>query len=160
MKQRYKKDTCQLYDIIRKIFEFKTGNDDLTTCSVYKYCQRRFFNLQIGIKYRDFRKVKQDYLSQFALLKNSTSDDLFKYLKEVIIYISISLLQEKEYKINRKLHSYVQPIKTKRPVDRKIVNNLSSRVLSNEKTHCIANGLEFGLFASRLDDMNVISNIE
>ncbi|CAF4006103.1 unnamed protein product, partial [Adineta steineri] len=112
-------------------------NDDLTTCSVYKYWQRRFFNLQIGIKYRDFRKVTQEYLSQFALLKN-----------------------KKEYKINRKLYSYVKPMKKKCPIDRKIVNNLSNRVLSDEETDCLANDLEFGLLPHRVDDMNIIGNIE
>jgi hypothetical protein len=152
--------TCRLHGIIPKFLWFKTANDDLATSSVYKSCQRRFLNLQIDLKYRDFRKVKQEYLASLDLLKNSISDDLFKHLKEVIVYISIPLLQVKEYKMSQKLNSYVKPIKPKSPTDRKIVNNLSSRVLSNEETDCLANGLEFGLLPRRVDDMNVISNIE
>ena len=152
--------TCRLHGIIPKFLWFKTANDDRTNSSVYKSCQRRFLNLQIDLKYRDFRKVKQEYLASLDLLKNSISDDLFKHLKEVIIYISIPLLQEKEYKMSQKLNSYVKPVKPKGPTNRKIVNNLSSRVLSNEETDCLANGLEFGLLPRRVDDMNVISNIE
>ncbi|CAF1424651.1 unnamed protein product [Adineta steineri] len=156
VKKLYRKHQSILLDI-----QFlKNSNDDLTSSSVYKNCQRRFLNLQIDIKYRDFRKAKQEYLASLDLLQNIIPDDLFKHLKEVIIYISLPLLQEKEYKMNQKLCSYVKRIKPKAPINRKIVTNLSSRVLSNEETECLANGLEFALVPRRLDDINVISNVE
>ncbi|CAF1002223.1 unnamed protein product [Adineta steineri] len=151
---------CRLHGIIPKFLWFKTANDHLTTSSVYKNCQRLLHNLRIHLKYRNFHKAKQEYLASLDLLKNIISDGLFKHLKEVILYISLAVLQEKEYRINRKLYPYVKLIKPKTPINRKIITNLSNRVLTNKEADCLVNDLEYGLVSRRVDDMNVISNAE
>jgi len=151
---------CRYYNIIPKFLWFKTANNDLTSSSVYKNCQRRFLNLQIDLKYRDLRKANKEYDTSLDLLKSCTSDLLFEHLKEVIVYISIWLLQKKEDNMNVKFQSYDGYVIPQNTVDRKVVKNLSSRVLSNDETDCLANGLDFGLLPRPVNDMNVIGNIE
>ena len=70
------------------------------------------------------------------------------------------MLQEKEYKMNKKLHAHNTNHQERKGVDRKVVVNLSSRVLANEETDCLANGLDFGLVPRRVDDMDIITNVE
>ncbi|CAF4998196.1 unnamed protein product, partial [Rotaria sp. Silwood1] len=48
----------------------------------------------------------------------------------------------------------------KQTINRKVVTNLSRRVLSNNEVDCLTNGLDFGLVPAHVDDMGVISNVE
>ncbi|CAF1216804.1 unnamed protein product, partial [Rotaria sordida] len=45
-------------------------------------------------------------------------------------------------------------------VDRNVVENLSSRILSNDENDYLAHGLDYGLVPKNTDDMNIVSNIE
>ncbi|CAF1313934.1 unnamed protein product [Rotaria sordida] len=45
-------------------------------------------------------------------------------------------------------------------VDRNVVENLSSRILSNDENDYLAHGLDYGLVPKNTDDMNIVSNVE
>ncbi|CAF1490676.1 unnamed protein product, partial [Rotaria sordida] len=41
-----------------------------------------------------------------------------------------------------------------------VVENLSSRILSNDENDYLAHGLDYGLVPKNTDDMNIVSNVE
>ncbi|CAF3597166.1 unnamed protein product [Rotaria socialis] len=77
----------------------------------------------------------------------------------MIVRLHSPLLKKKEEKVNKKLCSFNIKVSSC-PNDPKVVTNMSSHVLSNEETLCLANGLNYGLVPKRIDSMNVVSNVE
>ena len=59
-----------------------------------------------------------------------------------------------------KLNRYRVHLKPNRTVDREVVKNLSTRILSDEEIDCLAHGLDYGLLPRHFDNMNAVGNIE
>ncbi|CAF1487170.1 unnamed protein product [Rotaria sp. Silwood1] len=66
----------------------------------------------------------------------------------------------KEDNLQRKINSFQSHQRRVPRIDRNVVKNLSSRILSHDETDCLAHGLDYGLVPKKTDDMNIVSNIE
>ena len=152
--------SCRSKDIIPKFLWFKTANNKLSMSSAYKECQRRLLNVEISSKYRDLGICKNNYVFFLDELKKTIPDNVLQHVLEYIINRSDAVLFEKEKNLKEKMDAFEQYDRKICPVDRNVVINLSSRVLSNEEIDCLAHGLDFGLIPKNVDDMNIISNIE
>jgi hypothetical protein len=151
---------CRSNDIIPKFLWFKTANQGLSMSAAYKECQRRLLNVEIDAKYRELNISRKSYSYFLNELKQSIPDNVFNHILEYIINRSRALLFEKEVDLEQKIYSLEFYQKKVYPVDRSVVNNLSSRVLTNEEIDCLAHGLDYGLIPKKVDDMNIITNIE
>ncbi len=153
-------EICRSYDLVPSFLWFKTANSHLSSSSVYKDCQRRLLNVEIDWKYRESNKLKKIYQSSLNLLRELSSTDFFDHLYGIILFECSHLLKRKENTLNRKLSS-MNPVKNSTEIfNPKAVTNLSSRVLSQEETLCLANGLDYSLRPKDIDSMNIAGNVE
>ncbi|CAF3279221.1 unnamed protein product [Rotaria sp. Silwood2] len=93
-------------------------------------------------------------------LKKSIPENIFEHVSEYIVNRSRAILYVKEDTLQRKINSFELGQRRVPRVDRNVVKNLSSRILSNDETDCLAHGLDYGLVPKNTDDMNIVSNIE
>ncbi len=105
---------------------------------------------EIKSKYQDLRRLKKDYLFYLDQLKENIPEDLFQRILEYITNRSIVVLCVKESNLKRKINELETPLLTALSVDRSVVENLSSRVLTNEEIDCLAQGLDYGLVPNLL----------
>ncbi|CAF1416294.1 unnamed protein product, partial [Rotaria sordida] len=93
-------------------------------------------------------------------LEKNIPDNIFQHISKYIINRSRVLLYAKEDNLQRKINSFQLRQRRVPRVDRNVVKNLSSRILSHDETNCLAHGLDYGLVPKKTDDMNIVSNIE
>ncbi|CAF1492766.1 unnamed protein product [Adineta steineri] len=152
--------SCRSKDIIPKFLIFKTANNNLSSSSVYKDCQRRLLNVEINSKYRELNFYKNNYMFFLDELKKTIPENVLQHVSEYIKNRSDAVLFAKEKNLKEKMEAFeIYDDKIYR-VDRNIVKNLSSRILTDEEIDCLAHGLDFGLIPKNVDDMDIISNIE
>ena len=152
--------SCRSKDIIPKFLWFKTANRNQTLSTAYKESQRRLLKAEITYKYQHLNQVKKWYRNSNNLLEQHCSGNLFEDLQQIIIDICRPLIQQKETTTERKLNNYCQRTTAKQTLDREVVKNLSSGILSNDEIDCLAHGLHYGLLPRRFDEMNTVGNIE
>jgi hypothetical protein len=152
--------SCRSKDIIPKFLWFKTANRNLGSSAAYKECQRRLLNAEINYKYQHLNKTKKMYRYSTTCLQQYCPGDLFERLQEIIITICSPLIKSKKETVENKIHGHSLRVQPQHPVDRKVVKNLSARILSDDQIECLAHGLDYGLLPRRFDEMSAVGNIE
>ena len=142
--------SCRSNNIIPKFLWFKTTNRGLSMSSAYKECQRRLLNAEINSKYRDLNISKRNYFYFLDELKQHIPDNVFQHVSKYIINRSRAVLYRKKRNLEKKFTSYELRQTRVCRVDRKVVKNLSSRVLLNEEIDLLARGLDYGLAFLRM----------
>ncbi|CAF0802896.1 unnamed protein product [Adineta steineri] len=152
--------TCRSKDLIPGFLWFKTANDNLKSSPQYRESQRRLLNAEIDYKYQHHNNVKTSYETSLSLLKERCSESIFQQLQEILITVCKPILDKKKETIEKKLRAlgYFGELKPK--VDRDVVKNLSTRILSDDQIDCLAHGLDFGLLPKHFDNMNVAAHTE
>jgi hypothetical protein len=141
---------CRFEDVIPRFLWFKTANEGLKMSSIYKECQRRLLKAEMNSKYREVNILKNDYYYFLNELKKYIPDNVFQHILNYIFNRSRAVLYVKETNLEEKFNSLKQCEKKTYPVDRNVVKNLSSRVLSEEEADCLAHGLDMVFFLNML----------
>jgi hypothetical protein len=152
--------SCRSKDIIPGFLQFKTANRNLASSPEYKESQRRLLNAEINYKHQHLRNCKRSYEASYNTLQESCPEPICQRLQEIIITVCKPILNNKKTTIEKKLHKLGFYNEPKSMVDRKVVKNLSTKTLSEDKIDCLAHGLDYGLLPKRFDNMNAIGNIE
>ncbi|CAF4389133.1 unnamed protein product [Rotaria sp. Silwood2] len=152
--------SCRAKDIIPKFLWFKTANRNLASSSAYKDSQRRLLNVEINYKYQHLNRLKKMYRYSASLLQQYCFGDLFERIQQIITTICCPIIKEKEETVERKLFGHSLCTQQRYYVDRKVVKNLSARILLDDEIDCLANGLDYGLVSRRFDEMGAVGNIE
>ena len=153
--------TCQQKDVMPKFLWFKTANRNLGSSSAYKECQRRLLKSEIDEKYRHLHKIRKLHHSSVQVLEQGCLPEVFQNLQQIIIDLCRPMIAAKQETIERKLNYFSRRSTTRKPiVDRTVVSNISSRLLSNDEVDCLSHGLDYNLVPQRFDDMNAVGNIE
>jgi hypothetical protein len=72
--------------------------------------------------------------------------EMFQNLQQIIIDLCRPMIAAKQETVERKLNYFSQRSTTRTPiVDRTVVSNISSRLLSNDEVDCLAHGLDYNL---------------
>ena len=93
-------------------------------------------------------------------MKEIIPEDLLKRVLDYISDRSIAVLCVKEYNLKKKLHALEESNPVTDRVNPNVVKNFSSRSLSREEIQCLVHGLDYGLIPKKIDDMNILSNVE
>ncbi|CAF1444218.1 unnamed protein product [Adineta steineri] len=152
--------SCRTKDIIPKFLQFKTANRNLGSSATYKECQRRLLKAEIDHKYQHFNKLKKMHQSSIISLQQCCPGDLFERLQKIIIDVCSPLIKSKEQTVEDKLYRHTLLTESQHKFNRKVVRNLSTRILSDDEIGCLANGLDYGLVPKRFDEMSAVGNIE
>ena len=152
---------CQQKDVMPKFLWFKTANKNLGSSSAYKECQRRLLKAEIDEKYRHLHEIKELYHSSVQELEQRCPPEMFQNLQQIITDLCQPMIVRKQQTIEKKLNNYSRLSMTPKPaVDRTVVTNISSRLLSDDEVDCLAHGLDYNLVPQRFDDLNAVGNIE
>jgi hypothetical protein len=150
-----------MHNSVPKFLWFETANKNLGSSSAYKECQRRLLKTEIDAKYRHLQKIKKLYHSSVRTLEQKCSPELFQNLQQIIIDLCQPMIEEKQLTIEKKLDFHSRrSITSKFAVDRTVVSNISSRVLSKDEINCLTHDLDYDIVPERFDDMNAVGNIE
>ncbi|CAF1441093.1 unnamed protein product [Rotaria magnacalcarata] len=152
--------TCRANSVIPKFLWFNMSSPHLTWSRVYQDCQRRFLNVEIDWKYQYFYRTKIEYESWLNWLRELVSCRLFEHLYLMVVKYCRPLLKKKENVLQGKLWNLGVRYECYEVNDSKVVQNLSTRIVSDEEIQCLANGLGYGLIPKRVDKLMIASNIE
>ncbi|CAF3862070.1 unnamed protein product, partial [Rotaria sp. Silwood1] len=152
--------TCRSKGIIPGFLWFKTANENLRSSQEYRESQRRLLNAEIDYKYQHLNNVKTSYQTSLNLLRECCPENIFQSLQEIITTICKPILDKKKQTIENKLYKLGYVNEPKCNVDRGVVKNLSTRILSDDEIDCLAHGLDYGLLPRNFDNMNAAGNIE